>query len=103
MDRLEINTKIEQLNLEWHEYDFGDTLYAKIPITSLLDRVFIEDSCETTKYKIEFQADGNAYIYKEIEQQPLFKKIFAIISQINAALSKQENKVKKAKDRSVDY
>ena len=103
MDRLEINTKIEQLNLEWCEYDFGDTLYAKIPITCLLDRVYIEDSCETSKYKIEFQPDGNAYIFKEIEQRPLFKKLFAIILQINTALSKQENKTKKVKERSIDY
>ena len=103
MDRLEINTKIEQLNLEWCEYDFGDTLYAKISIVSLLDRVYIKDSCETSKYKIEFQPDGNAYIFKEVEQVSLFAKMFAIISQINAALSKQENKTKKAKERPVDY
>ena len=103
MDRLDINSKIEQLNLEWQEYDFGDTLYAKIPIVSLLALVPIEDSCETSKYKIEFQADGDAYIFQEMDRTPLFEKIFAIILQINSALYKQENKSKKAKKQPIDY
>lgn len=102
MDCLNINHKIEQLKLEWQEYDFGDTLYAKMPIVWLQEQLLIEDSCETSKYKIEFQADGNAYIFQEMEQVPLFKKMFTIISEINQMLSKQESKSSKTEKQPID-
>ena len=103
MDYLNINNKIEQLKLEWQEYDFGDTLYAKMPIAWLQEQLFIEDSCETSKYKIEFQPDGNAYIFQEMEQVSLFEKMFTIISEINKMLSKQERKPNKTEKQSIDY
>ena len=103
MDCLSINNKIEQLKLEWQEYDFGDTLYAKMPIVLLQQQLFIEGSCETSKYKIEFQPDGNAYIFQEMKQAFSFGKIFTIISEINKMLSKQERKPSKTEKQSIDY
>ena len=103
MDCLNINHKIEELKLEWQEYDFGDTLFTKVPIARLQEQLFIEGNYETSKYKIEFQPDGNAYIFQEIEQKSLFKKMFTTILEINNILSKQESKSNKTKKQSIDY
>ena len=102
MNYLNIDHKIDRLNLKWQEYDFGDTLYAKIPIALLSGKTSINNNCETQKYRIEFQADGNAYIFQEMEQISFFTKIFALVSQINHALAREE-KASEPDKQHADY
>jgi|GEM_PF-2087632 len=74
MNYLKIDNEVEKLNLQWYEYDFGDTLYAKIPTSLLSQQTNITDNCETEKYRIQFDNDGYITIFKESEQASSIEK-----------------------------
>ena len=73
MNYPKINSEVEKLNLNWREFDFGDTIYAKIPTNLLSKNVNLNNDCETEKYTIEFCADGYATIFTETEASLLKK------------------------------
>ncbi len=102
MDLSSIDSKIDQLNLEWQEYDFGDTLYVQIPTILLLKNINIGNDFETQKYRVQFHPDGNALIFKEAKQVSIVEKIGKMISEINAILYKQEEKMIQPESQSVD-
>ena len=102
MNYFKIDARIEQLNLQWREYDFGDTLYAKIPTDILIAAIEIDVNFETPKYKVWFQSDNNALIFKEMQQLSFVTKIVAMTSRINRTLSKQEREFVRPKSPSTE-
>ena len=90
MNYLQINHEIEKLNLKWQEYDFGDTLYTKIPAMLLSQQTNIISDCQTKKYKIQFCKDGNALIFRETEQISLIEK--AVRNLLKVYLSFKRNR-----------
>ena len=103
MNYLSIRTKIEQLDLKWQEYDFGDTMYAKMPANVFSKKTNIVNNCTIQKYTIHFQESGDAFIFKESESAPLLKTMIGILLEINLLLSKQEGNVPQAKNKHLDY
>ncbi|MDJ0591622.1 MAG: hypothetical protein QNJ72_16770 [Pleurocapsa sp. MO_226.B13] len=89
MDCLKINTEIERLNLQWQEYDFGDTLYAKVPIILLSKQSNIVTNCKTETYRIQFCQDGYALIFTETNRESEIKKILSKILTIISSLLKR--------------
>lgn len=93
MNYLKINNEIEKLNLDWYEYDFGDTLYAKIPTSLVSQQTNITKDCQTEKYTIKFDRDGYTLIFKELEQISLVEKIVEAFSKTSSSF-KGENSLK---------
>ncbi len=91
MNYLKINNEVEKLNLQWYEYDFGDTLCAKIPTDLLSQQTNITNDCETEKYRIQFGADGYAIILKESVRASSFEKAIAIFSRIYLLFKRESN------------
>ena len=102
MDYSNIHARIEQLNLKWQEYDFGDTLYAEIPISIFSSQTSIVEDCETQKYKIKFQDNGYVLTFKEKEEVSFVTKIIAMLRTINSTVSQSEISQDRAKDRVVN-
>jgi len=103
MNYINTCTKIEQLDLKWQEYDFGDTMYAKMPANVFSKKTNIVKNCTIQKYTIQFQKNGDALIFKESEPAPLLKKMIGMLLEINILLSKQEGNVPQAKNIHLDY
>ncbi|BAZ43311.1 hypothetical protein NIES4102_03110 [Chondrocystis sp. NIES-4102] len=93
MNNNQINLKIEQLNLNWQEYDFGNTVYAIIRDEEFFQITDIYRSCATDKYQIRFQNSGEVYIFQEIEQVNWIEKLFNIISKYNVKFSAKKSSV----------
>ena len=85
-----VNREIKRLNLKWEEYDFGDTLYARVPIFILAKKTSIVGSCETESYKIQFGKDGYALIFMEMKQNSLVEEVLQWLSRINLLLLRQK-------------
>ena len=85
-----VNREIKRLNLKWQEYDFGDTLYAKVAIFILTEQTNIVGSCETESYKIQFCKDGYALIFTETKQVSLVEQILQGLCKINLLLFRRK-------------
>lgn len=85
-----VNQEIKRLNLKWQEYDFGDTLYAKVPILILVEKTSIVSNCETEFYKVQLGKDGYALIFMEMKQSSLVEQILQKLSKINLLLFRRK-------------
>jgi len=103
MDCSSIHTEIERLNLKWQEYDFGDTLYAEIPISRFLSQTSIDQSCETQKYIIKFQDNGYVLTFKEKEELSLLTRIIAIFTIIKSTVFQDKINDHRRKEQFVEY
>ena len=88
MKHSKINLEIDRLDLDWQEYDFGDTMYAKIPIELLFSETNIFEDCDTQKYKIRFTVHDYVLVFTE-QQKPL------LASKIKSALLKGYSQFKR--------
>ena len=86
MNYLKINSEVEKLNLTWREFDFGDTIYAKIPTSLLCQNIKINNDCETEKYIIEFCTDGYALIFTETQEASILKKATEFSAKLKSLL-----------------
>ena len=78
----EIDFEIDRLDLKWQEYDFGDIMYAKIPVELLFSKTSIFENCETQKYRVQFTVNDYVLVFSE-PQKPLFvNKIESVLSRI---------------------
>ena len=102
MNYSDIHAQIERLNLEWQEYDFGDTLYAEIPIVVFSAETGIVANCMTQKYTIQFQDNGYVLAFKEKEEVSFITKMIRRIRKVNHYLAKEENSSYKPEKQFID-
>ena len=98
MNHSKINFQLDNLDLCWQEYDFGDTFYATITADILLAKADLISNLTTNKYQVEFHTDGYAWIFKDNNQETLVKQIIYFWHNLNLWLFKKDYKMPTLKD-----